>query len=124
MGKPTRNLTMFDSCTSLTAAPGLPATTLAYECYDNMFNGCTSLITAPELPATTLADYCYSEMFSSCTNLNSITCLATDISASNCTDSWVWDVAESGTFTKNPSMTNWPTGDAGIPSGWTVVDAA
>ena len=34
---------MFHSCTSLTTAPALPATTLAQSCYDNMFGGCTSL---------------------------------------------------------------------------------
>ena len=57
---------MFRGCTSLTAAPSLPATTLAGSCYDSMFQGCTSLTTAPSLPATTLANYCYSDMFSGC----------------------------------------------------------
>ena len=60
---------MFSSCTSLTQAPELPATTLAPYCYRDMFSGCTSLIQAPALPATTLADYCYRSMFSSCTSL-------------------------------------------------------
>ena len=32
-------------------------------CYFNLFYSCTSLTTAPELPATTLADFCYSNMF-------------------------------------------------------------
>ena len=60
---------MFQRCRSLTTAPELPATTLASYCYYNMFSGCTSLITAPELPATTLADNCYQEMFYGCTSL-------------------------------------------------------
>ena len=60
---------MFYGCTSLTAAPELPATTLASYCYSQIFSGCTSLTTAPELPATTLASYCYSQMFSGCTSL-------------------------------------------------------
>ena len=60
---------MFISCKSLTAAPELPATTLASSCYGEMFMGCTSLTAAPELPATTLADTCYAEMFYGCTNL-------------------------------------------------------
>ncbi len=62
---------MFFGCTSLTAAPKLPATTLANNCYADMFCGCTSLTSAPKLPAKKLADYCYYEMFNSCTSLTS-----------------------------------------------------
>ena len=113
---------MFDGCTSLTTAPALPATTLADDCYDGMFYGCTSLTTAPELPATTLADNCYQWMFRDCTSLNYIKCLATNISASNCTNLWVTNVPSGGTFV-TPSSTNWSTGDSGIPTGWTRVNA-
>ena len=60
---------MFQGCTSLTTAPALPATELAYGCYSFMFRDCTSLATAPELPATTLAYRCYSYMFDGCTSL-------------------------------------------------------
>jgi hypothetical protein len=60
---------MFQGCTSLTAAPSLPATTLANHCYANMFRDCTSLTAAPSLPATTLASYCYASMFRDCTSL-------------------------------------------------------
>ena len=60
---------LFKGCTSLTQAPELPATTLAYECYSDMFVGCTSLTQAPELPATTLAYRCYFRMFDGCTSL-------------------------------------------------------
>ena len=60
---------MFDSCTNLTQAPELPATTLTGQCYTNMFYGCTSLTTSPALPATTLAEYCYYFMFGDCTSL-------------------------------------------------------
>ena len=115
---------MFQDCTSLTTAPALPATTLAERCYNSMFSGCTSLTSAPELPATTLPQYCYYYMFWGCTNLNYIKCLATDISASNCTNNWVQSVAASGTFVKDPNMTGWETGSNGIPSGWTVQDAS
>ena len=114
---------MFQNCTSLTTAPVLPATTLANDCYSYMFWGCTSLTTAPVLPATTLANDCYSGMFLRCTNLNYIKCLATDISATNCTYSWVNGVASKGTFVKPSSMDDWTTGTNGIPSGWTVQDA-
>ena len=113
---------MFKSCSGLTTAPELPATTLASVCYGGMFEGCTSLTTAPELPATTLVDRCYYGMFSDCTSLNYIKCLATDISANMCTDNWVSGVANSGTFVKADSMTDWTTSIDGIPSGWTVVN--
>ena len=116
---------MFRDCTSLTTAPSvLPATTLADGCYWSMFNGCISLTTAPELPATTLASMCYYTMFGGCTRLNSIKCLATDISASDCTTDWVKGVASSGTFTKAANMSSWTEGTNGIPSGWTVQDAS
>ena len=111
---------MFYSCTSLTTAPELPARTLANYCYNGMFYGCSSLTTAPELPATTLVEYCYDNMFNGCTKLNYIKCLATDISASNCTNNWVSGVAATGTFVQNPDMDEWKTGVNGIPVNWTV----
>ena len=115
---------MFNGCTALTTAPALPATTLIQYCYYNMFYGCTALTTAPALPATTLIQYCYYNMFYGCTNLNRIECLATNISALNCTVNWVANVAATGTFIKNPSMSSWTTGSSAIPLGWTVEDAA
>ena len=117
---------MFRGCTSLTTIPSglLKATTLKNGCYKSMFMDCTSLVTAPDLPATTLAQNCYSDMFKGCSNLNYIKCLATNISAANCTSNWVNGVAATGTFVKNASMTSWTTGVNGIPSDWTVQDAA
>ena len=115
---------MLRGCTSLTTAPELPATTLAYKCYREMFYSCDNLTTAPDLPATTLLDGCYREMFRKCKNINYIKCLATDISANDCTYIWTGLVALHGTFVKNPNMTNWTTGADGIPSGWTVQDAS
>ena len=87
-----------------------------------MFSDCTSLTTAPELPATTLSNSCYRYMFFNCKKLNYIKMLATDISANKCLEDWVNKVSSTGTFVKNPDMTSLPTGNSGIPSGWTVVD--
>lgn len=116
---------MFMGCTSLTTVQSvLPATTMKYSCYNAMFEGCTSLTTAPELPATILAEQCYSIMFAYCTNLNYVKCNATDISANVCTTNWLINVASSGTFVKNPSMSSWTNGNSGIPNGWTVIDAS
>ena len=112
---------MFSDCTGLTTAPTtLPATTLTPMCYYGMFQNCTNLTTAPELPATTLVSKCYNNMFRDCTSLNYIKCLATDISATDCTLNWVDGVASSGTFVKNDSATWDVTGASGVPSGWTV----
>ena len=61
---------LFQWCTSLTAAPSLPATTIAESCYRQMFYGCTNLTTIPALPATTLPNFCYAYLFYNCTNVN------------------------------------------------------
>ena len=75
---------MFRGCTSLTAAPALPATTLANYCYSYMFRGCTSLTAAPSLPATTLAEYCYSYMFYGCESLTAAPALPATTLANYC----------------------------------------
>ena len=113
---------MFSGCTGLTVAPVLPATTLAEYCYHFMFQGCTGLASAPELPATTLERGSYRGMFHGCTSLNYVKCLATDISADNCTNMWLANVSSSGTFVKNPNMASWTSGSNGIPTGWTVIN--
>jgi len=110
---------MFRGCNNLTAAPVLPATTLAGACYKNMFAGCTSLTTSPELLATTLANNCYAGMFSGCTSLSTITCIAS-VNGTSYTDTWVKNVAATGTFYEGANATGWPTGVNGIPVGWTV----
>ena len=111
---------MFSGCSKLTTAPALPATTLAGDCYEKMFEYCSSLTTAPELPATTLADYCYRYMFYACRKLNSITVYADDISASDCTYNWLYNVAATGTF-RNLGSATYSRDVSGIPSGWTEV---
>ena len=113
---------MFADCTGLTSAPALPATTLQNSCYNNMFAGCTGLREAPQLPATTLVYRCYYNMFSGCTNLSYVKCAATDISANMCVDSWLNNVAREGTFVKPASMSAWPIGASGIPQGWVIVN--
>ena len=113
---------MFQGCRALTTAPALPATTLANNCYRDMFKGCIHLTTAPWLPATTLVNNCYYQMFSGCSKLDYVVCLATNISASNCVKNWLSNVAGTGTFVKASNMTSWPSGNSGIPSGWSVIN--
>ena len=137
---------MFKDCENLITPPELPATSLANQCYQKMFYNCKKLITPPELPATSLRILCYAYMFRNCyslttspnipnastqdqacqfmfygcRNLNHISCKIRTISGSNVFKSWVYGVAESGTFIKNPWNNDWPTGTSGIPSGWTI----
>lgn len=113
---------MFKDCVSLTVAPELPATTLTEYCYQQMFQGCASLRTAPELTASTLVRACYMSMFSDCQNLGYIKCLATNISALQCTYGWLFNVAYNGTFVKASSMNDWTTGTSGIPDEWTIIN--
>lgn len=115
---------MFSRCSSLVNIQNeLPATKLEKFCYQSMFYGCCSLQKAPDLPALTLVQGCYYQMFMGCGNITSLKCLATDISASYCTNIWLYNVANSGTFIKNVEMSSWTRGANGIPEGWTVVDA-
>lgn len=71
------------------------------------------------LPATKLRNNCYLNMFNGCTNLNYIKCLATDISAKDCTTNWLKSTAKKGTFVKAEGVT-WTKGDSGIPVNWDV----
>ncbi|MBQ3835598.1 MAG: hypothetical protein II814_00535, partial [Treponema sp.] len=52
-----------------------------------------------------------------------IKCLAEDISASECTLSWLTRTASTGTFVKANGV-DWPTGNSGIPENWTAQTAA
>ena len=113
---------MFRSCQSLKIAPVLPASETLHGCYWFMFSACYSLTTVPAILATTLKSFSCSGMLGYCGKLNYIKCLATEI-ASNSTGSWVPGVASTGTFVKAASMNDWTTGDNGIPTGWTVIDA-
>ena len=139
---------MFRGCTNLTTVPLLPSSALTYYCYANMFEGCasltgvpsnlfadaalsegcyycmfkgcTALTESPDLNATGISTYGYGGMFDGCTSLSAVTCLATNISASNCTNDWLNNVSPTGVFYKAESMTGWTRGESGIPSGWTV----
>ena len=77
---------MFRDCKALTAAPALPATTLAENCYYQMFNGCSVLTAAPALPATTLFTSCYYEMFNGCSALTAAPALPATTLVKTCYD--------------------------------------
>lgn len=114
---------LFKNCTGLTSAENMvvPATTLGQGCYQFMFYGCTNLTTAPTLPATTLTLDCYEGMFQYCSSLSSITCLATEYTATGYSDQWTYMVASNGTFYCRSGAV-WASGENGIPNGWTRVN--
>ena len=93
--------------------------TLTEHGFYKLFRNCTSLTAAPELPATKLEQKCYYWMFHGCKNLNYVKAMFTDISATNSLSGWLDDVSPTGTFVKNAAAT-WTNEQAGIPTGWTV----
>lgn len=128
---PAMNLTngcymgLFYYCNNLTVAPKLPSVNIAPYCYAMMFYH-TAIATAPDLEATAVTSsnssfQSYFFMFSQCSNLQYVRCLLADPSSLG-QSMWLWGVSPTGTFIKHPNAT-WPTGDSGIPSGWTVQDA-
>ena len=75
------------------------------------------------LPATTLATGCYQLMFNSCSRLSRITCLATNIEATNCLAYWMNNAGfyTGGVFYRNESLDN--TNDIWyhqIPKYWSI----
>lgn len=114
---------LFTSLDNLISAENLVLPiTLSNRSFYKMFYDCEHLIKAPVLSASTLADSCYELMFSQCLRLTNITCLATDISATDCTKEWVDGLPSNGTFVKAASMNDWTIGINGIPSGWNVIN--
>lgn len=112
---------MFSRCDSIITGPDILATNLTNFCCFQMFNQCISLTTAPILRATNLASMCYSNMFWGCSSLNYVKCYAADLSPFQCINNWMYNVSSTGTFYKDANTT-WPSGDSGIPSGWTVIN--
>ena len=86
---------MFNNCSLLTQAPVLPAENLADFCYYHMFENCPALTEAPELPAYQLVDSCYAYMFQGCTSLNYVS-VGFDNWVQNATDNWLPE--NTGTF--------------------------
>jgi hypothetical protein len=116
---------LFRNCTTLTMSDTftLPSTTLANGCYGSMFRDCTNLTMSNTfvLPATTLPNVCYTYMFRGCSNVNLIRTNMINISAMNCLFWWLSGVSPTGDF-YCPTELTIPTGESGIPIGWTRHD--
>lgn len=115
---------MFRQCSGLVDVSGieLPAMTLSVDCYRELFRACTNLkAAAPILPAPVLVQECYRQMFSD-SKVSTITCLATDVSAQDCLNNWMSNIAGGGTFYRATGATHFAKGQNGIPNSWTVLD--
>lgn len=119
---------MFRQCSNLTDVSGieLPAQTLSEDCYRELFRQCSKLTSAPVLPAAKLVKSCYQQMFSACSALTSVTCLATDITAADCTNNWMGDVPNNQTVPRTfyvaseEMKSTWSRSISGILSNWKV----
>lgn len=125
-GKNTNNDGMFKNCSSLIAAPALPATTLVEGCYANMFYGCTSLETGPDLLFEKFVSWSCYTMFRDCSKLIYVKCLANNPSNDNC-GWWLGGISTTGTLVKKPGYT-WEIvpnqiWQYRIPGTWSQVDA-
>ena len=80
-----------------------------------MFSNCTSLIVAPNLISKNLVNECYNFIFFYCTSLATIKISYTGEYNDEYFNTWVYSVAESGTFYYNGDQT---AQDFGLPSGW------
>lgn len=111
---------MFQDCANLQDAPALPATTLATYCYQAMLAG--SGIKSIMLPATKLQNHCYKEMFQRCEALSYVKMMAIEWDPTANSSEWMKSMTVSnGTFVKNSAAT-WDNlfGISAIPTGWTV----
>ena len=116
---------MFAYCSGLTAIQSsLPATKLVSSCYSSMFDHCSNITTAPVLPATTLVTSCYNKMFNYCSKLNYVKAMFTTTPSTTYTNSWLNNVASSGTFVKNSSATWTSRGTSAVPNNWTIQTAS
>lgn len=118
---------MFYGCAMLGASNtsiDISLTTLASRCCYGMFEGCTIFSHAVRLPALTLVSGCYSRMFYNCKALDHILAFFTTTPGTSYTQNWVYSVKSGGTFTKNGSAAWNVTGVNGIPTSWTVLQAA
>ena len=113
---------MFNNCSLLTQAPVLPAYDLAGFCYYYMFENCTSLTEAPELPAYQLVDSCYAYMFQGCTSLNYVAA-GFDNWVQNATSDWLNNVAATGTFVCPSTLIDNTTerNTSTVPESWNMT---
>lgn len=120
---------MFRACTNLVTGPTINATSIGGRTTPGnsmfaMFLGDAKLEYSSQfvLPISgALCDNCYSHLFYNCKKINNVKLLATDISATNCLQNWLYGVASTGTLTATAGL-NLPIGVSGKPTNWTLVE--
>ena len=119
---------MYDSCTSMISGGKVEAEALGHYSCANMFNNCQSMIQGPQftLPLAPNNSACFDGTFNGCSSITSLTCLATNNTTVKepCFGDWFnGSQPANGTFTKATGAI-WNTGNAGIPTGWSVVETS
>lgn len=113
---------LFRNCSSLTSAPNL--SNIIYnqrQCMSEMFYYCRNLNSEITLNESTPSTQGLMSMMYNCPKINYIKMLSTNVSASNCLNSWVYKVASTGIFVKHIDATWTNTGTSGVPTNWTVI---
>ena len=90
-----------------------------------MFDSCSSLTSVPELPATELTWGCYEYMFQYCSSLAMIKVRFTNWYPSESTYAWLRSVATSGTFECPQKLIDGTTDrtESTVPANWSMVAA-
>lgn len=108
---------LFENCDGLTSINGIIVDVMSPYCCSYMFSNCTNITKTPIIRNETLVEGCFSHMFDGCTSLHIVTIEATNISATNCLNNWLNNVAAEGDFKCLEGM-SFPTGTSGIPTNW------
>ena len=119
---------MYSNCTSLTEVSDNNNVNEINDCRD-MYSGCTNLKTGMDLskvkvikkPMYSWITNGFCNMYNNCSKLEEIIAPNISVWDTNKFTNWVKGVAANGTFYK-PKGLEIPTGNNGIPTGWTVKE--
>lgn len=119
---------MYKNCTSLTEVSDNNNVNEINDCRD-MYSGCTNLKTGMDLskvkvikkPEYSWITNGFCNMYNNCSKLEEIIAPNISVWDTNKFTNWVKGVAAKGTFYK-PKGLEIPTGNNGIPTGWTVKE--
>lgn len=117
---------MFVYCSSLTGSPTIQTTSFTgSNQFDSMFYQCTNITGCTINAASNNYTGCMNDMFYGCSKLNAVylpNATSWVWSASSPTNRWLNSVASSGTLyvNSNQDTSNIPSGNSGLPSGWTI----
>lgn len=98
----------------------LPYKILELSYYNWLFYGCSKLTIAPELIAKIVKNGGYANLFRKCSSIKYVKCLLEEVSES-VLNRWLSETNSTGTIVKKRGV-EYPIGESGIPSGWTVEE--